>query len=236
MYQMHNFVIQYKKKVVILMKKIIPVLAVLGGVAAFAVYKMKKDEQKEIIDLDQGLMSDDDLNDEPVEEGPISDPQSCCMEDTKEALKDAAEDVLDTAEEACENAEDFVKDAVKKTKEVIGEFDEEFTNVLLEEAHDVKEKAKAMMNKMLEEGDVHEHERPVQHKVVFQSQADLNSFKNTVINKGFVVTKGDSDLELVVLHITPLDEHKLISNILYLVNEANSNSGKYEGWTSKTVY
>ena len=45
------------------MKKIIPALAVIAGAAALVAYKLKKDEEKQIVDLDQGLLEDeDDLN------------------------------------------------------------------------------------------------------------------------------------------------------------------------------
>ena len=46
------------------MKKIIPALAVLGGVAAFAVYKLKKEEKKHVVDLDQGLLYDEENEDD----------------------------------------------------------------------------------------------------------------------------------------------------------------------------
>ena len=64
------------------MKKIIPALAVIAGAAALVAYKLKKDEEKQIVDLDQGLLADEeDLNemdlDDEIEEGPISDPASC---------------------------------------------------------------------------------------------------------------------------------------------------------------
>ena len=39
-------------------------------------YKMKKEEEKQIIDLDQGLLYDDEPkdNEDAAEEAPISDP------------------------------------------------------------------------------------------------------------------------------------------------------------------
>ena len=42
------------------MKKIIPALAVIAGAAALVAYKLKKDEEKQIVDLDQGLLEDED--------------------------------------------------------------------------------------------------------------------------------------------------------------------------------
>ena len=94
----------------------------------------------------------------------------------------------------------------------------------------------SLMDDMLQEGDVHENERPVQHSVVFQTAEDMDSFKNEVINKGFVITRGDEDLELIVLHITPIDDVKLMGNILYIAGEAKLHHGKYQGWSSKVIY
>ncbi|MEG0264632.1 MAG: ribonuclease E inhibitor RraB [Erysipelotrichaceae bacterium] len=42
------------------MKKLIPALAVLGSAVAFAIYKLKKDEQRKIMELDQDLLKDED--------------------------------------------------------------------------------------------------------------------------------------------------------------------------------
>ena len=114
------------------MKKIIPALAVIAGAAALVAYKLKKDEEKQIVDLDQGLLEDeDDLNemdmDDEIEEGPISDPASC-METVKKEAADAAE-----------------------------EFDTDFPSLLKSETAALKEQAKKLMDDMLQEGDVHEN-------------------------------------------------------------------------------
>ena len=218
------------------MKKIIPLLAVLGGAAALAAYKMKKDEQKKIIDLDEGMLQDeevDDSTDTTCEEAPISDPASCCMDGAKEAVQDIMNDadrfVKQTAEKV-ENLADNAKDDIKKT---IKDVKEVFPNLVEEEIQELKKTAKELMDKMLAQGDIHEHERPVQHTVHFDSVEDAENFKNAVINRGFVVTAGESETELIVLHITPLDEVKLVANILYIANEAHMYHGTYEGWTSK---
>ena len=71
------------------MKKIFPILAVLGSAAALIAYKMKKEEEKQIIDLDQGLLYDDEPedNEDAAEEAPISDPQHCCEEVNEAFMK-----------------------------------------------------------------------------------------------------------------------------------------------------
>lgn len=221
------------------MKKIIPVLAVLGSAAALVAYKLKKDEQKQIVDLDQGLLQDEELEettDDEVEEGPISEPQSCCMDAVKEGVQDTVEDMKDHIEDAKETVSDFVEDVKEEAKEVLEDADEEFPSMLKEEVAKLKEQAKELMEAMAGEGDVHENERPVQHTVKFSTPQDLDDFKNTVINKGFVITKGEEDGELIVLHITPIDDSKLVPTILYIANEAKKHHGEYKGWTSKVIY
>ena len=233
------------------MKKIIPALAVLAGAAALVAYKLKKDEEKQIIDLDQGLLEDeDDLDDvdmdDEIEEGPISDPASC-MEAVKEAAADTAEDVKELAKDAVEEGKevaeelaDTLRDKAEDAKETVQtaaeEFDTDFPSLLKSEVAALKEQAKKLMDDMLQEGDVHENERPVQHRVVFKTAEDMDAFKNEVINKGFVITRGDEDLELNVLHITPIDDIKLMGNILYVAAEAKLHRGEYKGWSSKVIY
>lgn len=199
------------------MKKIIPALAVIAGAAALVAYKLKKDEEKQIVDLDQGLLEDeDDLNEMD-------------MDDEIEEGKEAAEDFADAVKDQAAEAKDIVQDAAE-------EFDTDFPSLLKSETAALKEQAKKLMDDMLQEGDVHENERPVQHSVVFQTAEDMDSFKNEVINKGFVITRGDEDLELIVLHITPIDDVKLMGNILYIAGEAKLHHGKYQGWSSKVIY
>lgn len=246
------------------MKKIIPVLGVLAGAAAFAVYKMKKDEQKQIIDLDQGLLDDDD---EAVEEGPISDPASCC-----EAIKETAEDIVETGKEKAKNleerTEELLEDAVDHIEDGAKAFQihiEDAQEAVEEKAEDVKETVedtietvkestdqyphltgsqveaiRTQADKVIEEleidGDVHSHERPVQHKVNFTNMEDLEAFKNTVINKGFVITNGEEAFQLMVLHISAINKETLYENMFYLADTAVACHGTYEGWVSKVVY
>ena len=186
------------------MKKIIPALAVIAGAAALVAYKLKKDEENRSLILIRTLEDEDDLNemdmDDEIEEGPISDPASC-METVKKEAADAAEDLKDLAKDAFEEgkeaAEDFadaVKNQAAEAKDIVQdaaeEFDTDFPSLLKSETAALKEQAKKLMDDMLQEGDVHENERPVQHSVVFQTAEDMDSFKNEVINKGFVITRG----------------------------------------------
>lgn len=193
---------------VISMKKVIPVLAVLAGAAALVAYKLKKDEEKKIVDLDQGLLEDEenidenDMEEEEIEEGPISQPGY--INQVNEAVK----------EEPDENNSSLTEDEVTT----------------------LQNSTQQKMDEMLQEGDVHENERPVQHYIEFNNSEDLENFKSNVINQGFVISKGKTDLELVVLHISPIEKEKLMNNILCIADEAKKHNGKYLGWDSKIIY
>lgn len=194
---------------VISMKKVIPVLAVLAGAAALVAYKLKKDEEKKIVDLDQGLLEDEenidenDMEEEEIEEGPISQPGY--INQVNEAVKE---------EEPDENNSSLTEDEVTA----------------------LQNSTQQKMDEMLQEGDVHENERPVQHYIEFNNSEDLEKFKSNVINQGFVISKGKTDLELVVLHISPIEKEKLMNNILCIADEAKKHNGKYLGWDSKIIY
>lgn len=244
---------------VIIMKKLIPVLGVLAGAAALVAYKMKKDEQKQIIDLDQGLLHDDD--EEMIQEEPISNPASCCEEFAQKA-EDMAEDAADKVKNLKERTEELLEDVEDKTEDVKQAFQihiedaadaveekvEEATEALEEEkdstyphlsckrVEEIIAAANQQMEELQAQGDVHKHERPVQHRVKFDDEEALDGFKNTVINKGFVITNGEEDHELVVLHITAINNEKLYDNMLYLADTAAQYHGTYEGWTTKVVY
>lgn len=212
------------------MKKIIPAVAIVGGVAAFIIYKMKKEQQKKVVSLDEGLLQDDELNDE-IEEGPISDPASCC-EDMKETFDDAKDEFMNTVDHVKDEVCDF-KDDLQEHLQDTGEKVESYVT---SEIDAIKKKSKELMAKMMEQGDVHEHERPVQHHVTFNTKEDLDNFKEKIINKGYVVTQGDQELELNILHISPMNEEKLMQNVQDIINCANIHHGKYGNWTSKIVY
>lgn len=258
-----------EKKVVNIMKKILPILGVVAGAAAFVAYKMKKEEQKQIIDLDQGLLEDED---ETLEEGPISDPAGCCesmmdkaeevkddfaekaknlKERTEELMEDVSDHVEDHVEEASqafkihiEDAADIVQEKAEDAKEVFDEVkddmaearDERYPHLNGSQLEEIRANADAVIEELEKDGDVHNHERPVQHKINFSNMEDLENFKNTVINKGFVITNGDEEYQLMVLHITAINKEKLYENMFYLADTAAMYHGTYAGWTCKVVY
>lgn len=264
------------------MKKLIPALAILGSAVAFAVYKLKKDEKKKLMELDQDLLVDEEL---------VASPSNVStMDKVVNDVKDSAHDMVDFASQkaekvlhkgaqvasdvekfmqsfkhdAMEKKEEFVDNAENKIDEIIREietpsfsteeikeiikeegkeeaiheekYSEQYPNLTTSLVEDINTMTLEAMNSLAKDGDIHERERPVQHMVSFSTEQDLDAFKNKVINKGFVITKGEGELDLIVLHISPIDKEKLVSNILYLADQAYANHGIYKGWQSKVSY
>ena len=126
------------------MKKALPVLAALGAVAAFAIYKIKKEEQKKIVDLDEGLLYDD---------------ESDAVEDFTNNVKENCEAVKEEALVAANDIKAHAETAIK-------EFSQDFPELLKEEVEDLKETIKSAICDLQEAGTVIEKERPIQHLVI----------------------------------------------------------------------
>ena len=286
-----------------MMKKIIPVLAVLGSAVAFAVYKMKKEEQKQLMDLDEGLLEDDQTpdfhRDEPVVhkpiqkqpavkeivqeekqieipivkeiepefapteksvEIPVSDIQQLLKETAQEdltvPLPEAVEPVMQesiipiapqpmkqepvTAQEPIIMQEPVnvneTETEPEKTNDEDNTYSNDFPHLTNRMVNDINMMTRDAIDALAKDGDVHAHERPVQHMVSFRNKEDMESFKSRVINKGFVITKGEDEYDLIVLHISSIDEVKLVNHILYLADQAYAFNGEYRGWQSKVSF
>lgn len=218
------------------MKKALTTIAILGGIAAAVAYKLKKDEEKKIMKLEQELLDEENSTEnQEVEE------ESCCD------CTDEPEEACTCAEEHCECSEERVEEAEAACccnnqetcscdAEQSEETDPEFPYLNNETKRQIDEMNQELITKLEENGDVHENERPVQHTVAFTNLDDLENYKTAVINKGFVVTKGEDALELYVLHIAPIDRIQLIQNIYYLANLALEMHGIYKGWKSRVSY
>lgn len=234
------------------MKKIVPVLAVLGSAVAFAVYKMKKEEQKQLMDLDEGLLKDDELDtqdEQPIVHEPIQtevkaeDPQTpdVDIEETEEVEEpmeqeqkpEEPEEPVQVVNEVPPVTETEVQEETTKDDVV---YNSEYPHLTTRMVEDIKTMTKEAIAALAKDGDVHEHERPVQHMITFQNKENMESFKSNVINKGFVITKGEHEFDLVVLHISAIDETKLVSSILYLADQAYTFHGEYRGWQSKVSF
>ena len=285
------------------MKKIIPVLAVLGSAVAFAVYKMKKEEQKQLMDLDEGLLEDDQTpdfhRDEPVVhkpiqkqlaekeivqeekqieipivkeiepefapteksvEIPVSDIQQLLKETAQEDLTAPLPEVVEpimqepitpvapqpikqepvTAQEPIIMQEPVnvneTETEPEKTNDEDNTYSNDFPHLTNRMVNDINMMTRDAIDALAKDGDVHAHERPVQHMVSFRNKEDMESFKSRVINKGFVITKGEDEYDLIVLHISSIDEVKLVNHILYLADQAYAFNGEYRGWQSKVSY
>lgn len=286
-----------------MMKKIIPVLAVLGSAVAFAVYKMKKEEQKQLMDLDEGLLEDDQTpdfhRDEPVVhkpiqkqlaekeivqeekqieipivkeiepefapteksvEIPVSDIQQLLKETAQEDLTAPLPEVVEpimqepitpvapqpikqepvTAQEPIIMQEPVnvneTETEPEKTNDEDNTYSNDFPHLTNRMVNDINMMTRDAIDALAKDGDVHAHERPVQHMVSFRNKEDMESFKSRVINKGFVITKGEGEYDLIVLHISSIDEVKLVNHILYLADQAYAFNGEYRGWQSKVSY
>lgn len=221
------------------MKKALTTIAILGGIAAAVAYKLKKDEEKKIMKLEQELLDeenstenqDTDVENEDLPFSTLPEETCCC-----DGEKCECENTDDAAEEAGCSCGCNEETACACEAEVSEETDPEFPYLNTETKKQIDAMNEEVITKLEENGDVHENERPVQHTVAFKNLDDLESYKTAVINKGFVVTKGEDTLELYVLHIAPIDRIQLIQNIYYLANLALEMHGVYKGWKSRVSY
>ena len=78
-----------------------------------------------------------------------------------------------------------------------------------------------------------EEERPIQHVLHFDDEANLKEFKNRIIEEGYVVTSGETNLDLVALHISKVDTDLILSKVFYLANLAKDYNGTYVNWILK---
>lgn len=222
------------------MKKALTTIAILGGIAAAVAYKLKKDEEKKIMKLEQELLEEENFtenHDTGVENEDFSTQpeETCCCTEENCECENSEETPAEEAEPTCDcgcNEETACTCETEKSEEA----DPEFPYLNTETKKQIDEMNEEVIAKLEENGDVHENERPVQHTVAFKNLDDLENYKTAVINKGFVVTKGEETLELYVLHIAPIDRIQLIQNIYYLANLALEMHGVYKGWKSRVSY
>lgn len=193
------------------MKKAITGIALLAGVAAVAAYALKKNEQKKIMKLDEGLLYDDDMP--AVEPTTVNSIQ--LDEEESEEGEEGEEEPADLLQ---------VKHALK---------DERYSNLTTDEVKHIEQEHHRLVEELIKEGDHNEVDRPIQHFIHFNHQEDADAFRKVVVNKGFVVSKGEGDFDLVVLHISPVDQIKLVTNELFLADQAYAHHGKYKGWHAR---
>ena len=234
------------------MKKTLTALAILGGIAAVVAIKLKKDEEKKIKKLEEELLAeengcsygndeggcccgDETCSCEESEEGcccgeeetcccgeePVEQGACCCQENGDEAA------CCNNENSACECEQDKASDRGAET---------EFPYLSSESKQEMASLNDNIIEELNRNGDVNSNERPIQHIIEFTSVEDMEAFKTAVISKGFVVARGNSDLEVLVLHVSSIDRVTLLQNIYYLANQALAHHGQYRGWKSRVYY
>ena len=143
------------------MKKVLPLIAVLGGAAALVMYKMKKDEQKKIADLDEGLLYDDDAD---VQDD--SDEPEIIVKEPIQKEEPVQAEVQDNDVE-----EDELGLGISIDTDVV--FDETYTNISKSNIVRLKELTEMNIAQLEEQGDLHEKERPVSHTLKFDDIHDI---------------------------------------------------------------
>ena len=209
--------LQYKKESGETMKKLLTGVVILGGIAAAVAYKLKKDEEhKKMLDLELDLLEDE------IAEG---------VEEAKKDNEPASNEEEPPVPPAAPSEPEVP--AEEKTEETDGD---EYPFLDSDTRTEIDTASENVYHELLNEGDQADEERPIQHFVDFKTEEDLNAFRKNMIEKGYVVTSGENQLDITVLHIAPLDRTKLVSHIYYIANQALRHSGNYKGWKSRVTY
>lgn len=169
------------------MKKVITALALVGGVAALAAYKIVKNDNKKLVeteDVEKRIIAIDQDEDE--------EEPNCEAAFETASYPNLEEEDMKEINEICENVFEGI----------------DFDNV-------------------------GEDERPIQHVLHFENRILLEKFKAIVIEEGFVVTNGEYENDLLVLHIAKVNVDLILSKVFYLANLAKECDGKYLNWILK---
>lgn len=94
----------------------------------------------------------------------------------------------------------------------------------------MKNDAITRLEALQNEGDDLSVDRPIYHLVHFDDEANAIAFRNEIVNKGYVVSKGDQEGEWIILHILPLDLVKIMAHVYELANIAIEYQGTYIHW------
>ncbi len=171
------------------MKKTLGLLAALTAAAAVAVYKLSKDDEKKVKELDDSkekiLRSVEEKGFEPVSDEKV---ETSFVSNAYPHLNEV--------------------DLVALTKKN----DEMFASIADLQPTD---------------------EYPIQHMIQFSKPIDMEEFKNIVISEGYVITNGEKENELLVLHISKMDHDDISAKVFYLADLAKAHDGVYEGWICK---
>jgi len=188
---------------------------------------------------------------EETEETDELEPEEL-FEDTEEETFEEQEESEETTEEDTEveefEEEIYEYDFSDKFEEIVEEIEDNSTeeiiseeiieNPFIEETEDdykIEFESNDVIKEFDESIDNFEVERPIQHTIDFKSVEDMETYKQVVIEKGYVVTRGENPYQLSVLHIAPSNKRELLVNVYYLANQAVKHNGSYQGWQSRKV-
>ncbi|MGL5977507.1 MAG: ribonuclease E inhibitor RraB [Erysipelotrichaceae bacterium] len=193
-------------------KKLIPALLVAAGVAVgYGIFKVAKEK----IELEK--RREEDLENEVIYQKIYKKIEE--SDDTENNTDDSNEEVESWDE----------SDATKEESDQEAKYEHLNAEVL----DAINEYSDETIAELAQAGDPGTTERPIQHYVSFKDEASMDQFKAKVQDAGFVITNGDSPMELVVLHISNIDRAKLLTNILFIADAAYANMGTYHGWASR---
>lgn len=231
------------------MKKGLFALVVLGAIAGTVAYKLKKNQQeKELLDEELEIISgvETEENSEDTQESndeESDEPDDIDTEVVKTIQDDASKEVEIDEEVKEYDFSDKFDDTLEKVEDHSIEeiISTEITkNPIIEEINaDYKKELESNVDEVIdgldEKNDIFEDERPILHTIDFKSVEDMEAYKTAVIEKGYVVTRGENPYQLSVLHIAPINKSELLVNVYYLANQAIEHNASYQGWQSRKV-
>lgn len=247
------------QKVVNEMKKLLTLAVLVGGVAAAVAYKLKKQqEEKEMLEMEIDLLNKEieEGHEECQKENEDGEGGCCCQEESctggNEEINHECccghEEGSCECQGECEQPEEIAteetvgeecacaEEASNEPEECKCEKDPQYPHLDQNAKDEIEVMNQEMIDSLNAQGDRHEEERPIQHFVEFNNEEDLQKFKKVIVEKGYVVTRGENPTALSVLHIAPVDRSKLVTHIYYIANQAILHNGSYKGWKSRVAY
>lgn len=148
-------------------------------------------------------------------------------------------DNKDNSVEELETKVDEVQEEVELTEEEIEESFEDVPAMETTSYPNLNRDEIVRLNEICEEAfeaykvdEMEKQERPLQHIVTFENEADMEEYKTVVIKEGYVVANG-KDGELIVLNITATDLDKILAKVFQLADLAKKYNGSYIRWVIK---
>lgn len=106
--------------------------------------------------------------------------------------------------------------------------------VTKEEFKDNRKKIETILSDLEKNEDNNKMERSVRHYIYFDNTTNQDSFITSIYGKGFTSEKIDNN-GVMVSKFIPIDKNVLDKDSLYLMNQANLFSGKYDKLVTDVV-